>query len=221
LRVNPKRLKIIRITAWASLLALTFSFAGLSLLSAANYTDVAFAKLSVEIGADLVIEASGLGTSGEVLDGTVFWYNATINVSNPSQRTVKLQYIKYQGWIEDYITEDHFGGTFTSYYPMLTANQSYPANSGIIAPQSAETYQMNWTLSHPQQLVYFEGTQQILNYVLLNSSRHLRWDQASWNHFFVFRLTVTNVPTDYYGPNSDYLSQLPVITKTQGVSHGS
>ena len=220
MRVNPKRLKTIRIALWTSLLAITLSFAGLSVLSAANYTDIAVAKLSLNIGADLAMEASGLGTSGEVLDGTVFWYNATINVSNPSQRTVKLQYIKYQGWIEDYIQEDRFGGNLTSFYSMLTANKSYSADSGVIDPKSTSTYHMNWTFSHAGQQVYFEGTQQILNYVLLNSSRHLRWDQATWNHYFVFRLIVTNVPTDYFGPNSDYLVQLPVITRTQGVSLG-
>jgi len=219
LRVSPKRLKLIRVTAWASLLALTLSCLGLSFLSAGNYTDVALAKLSVDIGADISWKAAGLGASGEVLVGSVFSFNATINVSNPSHRTVRLQYMMCQGWIEDYIKEDLVAGNFT-YGPVFAPSQSFPANSGSISPESTVSFNLNWTLSRPEQLVYFDGARQILNYVLLNSTRHLHWNQASWNCIFVFRLIVADVPTDFFGPNSEYLAQLPLITRTQVISLG-
>ncbi len=219
MRLNPRKLRTIIIMTWAATLALTFSFLGLCLLSADNYTDIAYTKLAVEAEADLSMETSGLGNLGEILDTTVFYYNATINITNPGQRSVKLQYVKYQGWVEDYFTEDQFGGTITSFYSNMVEDENYQAEAGLVSAQSTRSFTVNWTFDSAR-LVQFEVAQRILNYVLINSTRHLRWEDANWNHFFVFRLIVTGVPTEYFGPDSSYLIELPMIVRSQGVSYG-
>jgi len=219
LRMSPGKLRTFRILVWALTLALTFSFLGLCVLSADNYTRIAYAKLSAEARANLSMEAAGLGPSGEVMDTTVFYYNATVNVTNPSQRSLKLQYVKYQGWVEDYIREDQYGGTDLYFYSNMVEDENYQAQTGLVGPQSTKTFAVNWTFDNAR-LDQFDVTQRILNYVLINSTRHLRWDEANWNHFWVFRLLVTDVPMEYYGPDSAYLIELPVIVRYQGVSHG-
>jgi len=220
LRLTPQKLGRIRILLSAILIATTLIFVSLSLMSASNYTEIAYAKLSARANADVHMTAANLEPSGEVTDNTIFWFNVTVNITNPGSRTIRLQFITYQGALKDYITEDLFGGgNQRIFYSSLVRMFSYQSNKGFIAPGSTSSLDISWNLNKTDS-VAFQGTKRILNYALTNASHLLRWDQVEWNHFFVFQLIVTGVPIDYGGPSSGYLIELPVIRLYQGNNVG-
>ena len=218
MRIDSRRIRLIRILLWIALASVVFSFVGLSVMSAFNYYDVAYAKLSVRANADLVMEASGIGMDGVVLNTTTFWFNVTINVTNPSRREMRLQYLKYQCWLEDYESEDIYSGLDRYFRSMFVEDQGYAAESGVVGAESRRTFSVSWQLNSQTNRLDFDITQRMLNYALLNSTQHLRWDQVFWNHFFVFQLIIPGVPTEYFGPNSGYLIDLPVVRLYQGVN---
>ena len=218
--MNPERLKKIRIAISALLVAITLVFVSLSVMSASNYTEIAYAKLSAEASAEVHMAVARLEPTGEVKDDTIFWFNITFNVSNPSSRIIKLQFVTYQGSVRDYMTQDLFGGAGQRIFlSSLIRTYSCQSSQGSVQPGDRYSTGVSWVFDNTETSA-FQATKRILNYALSNSSHLLRWDQVEWNHYFVFQMLVTGVPSDYRGPNSSYLIELPVIRRYQGDNSG-
>lgn len=215
MRLDAKGLRKLRYSLWAILAAVSLIFAAVSILSAVNYTDIAYAKLAVNPRASMNVTAAGLGPSGEILNATVFTLRVDIYVDNPSSRQIKFQMLTYQCKLRDYLNE--------TYYPALVENQTYEKDTGLVDPGENKSFTAPpsgapWTFSLASSPATFPGAQTILNYALTHKG--YRWNESEWDHIFVFTLIVTGVPTEYYGANSGYLIELPVVHRTQVIVQG-
>jgi hypothetical protein len=212
-RLDARRVARIRIALWVTLTSVSLVFVAASTMSAINYTDVAMAKLAVSPVADLNITTSNLGPSGEVTDDTVFHYVAYVNVTNPSRKDVVLQFMKYQGWIRDYYMENLTHSHVPLAFSMIVADPSFRPTDGLIAANSVKDFYCAWNFSRTDNSGGFEYARDIMNFA--RTSLGLGWRNLEMTHYFVFMLKVTGVPSDYTGPNSSYLIELPVIRKEQ------
>ncbi len=217
--LDAGKLRRTRQLLWLLLVLSTSVFLSLSFLSASNYTDITIAKLGVDAETSVMMSVSGLGPSNEVLNVTTFWFNATVNMSNPSSRSVRLQFMNFRSSIRDYVLEDYINQTTSFFTPIVLRNVSYPANEGLIGPGDVRTYRMSWKFSLGTDTIYFERARDVMNYALNRYS--IPWDDVEWFHLFVIQLIVTDVPIDYYGPNSGYLIELPVIRLDRGFIVGT
>ena len=213
MRLDARRVARIRIFLWVTLTSVSLVFAAASTLSALNYTDVAMAKLEIYPVADLNITASDLGPSDEVKDNTIFHYVASVNITNPSRKDVLLQFIKYQGWVRDYLLENLTHSQVPLAFSMIVADPSCQPADYLIVANSVKHFHCIWNFSKTDNSGGFERAKDIMNFALANFG--LGWRQLELTHFFVFMLLVTGVPSDYTGPNSAYLIELPVIRKEQ------
>ena len=220
MRLDSQKLRTIRILLCVSLLIISVAFAVLSVMSATNWRDVVYTKLAVSLNADTSIKPSGLGQHGELQDSSIIWFNSTVDVTNPGSKTIRFQYVKFQGWVRDYLSEDLLNSSGKIFFSALVRDFSNLTSGGLVAPQTVKSFHISWRLDNNEPMK-FQETKRILNYAMTNSSPLVPWDQVEWNQFYVFQLIVTGVPIDYYGPNSGYLIELPVILRYQGSNLGS
>ena len=213
MRLDASRLSKIRRSLWITLTIVVVTFIGFSIASGINYTEVSYAKLSVDASADLSMSASNVGLSGEILNETDFSFSITANITNPSLRSVRLQLIQYQCSIRDYIFDDRIGANESSksYYTIFVKRSIYNEYDGLITEENVRTYNILWQFNITSDSDKFSLSKEILNYAL--SSHGLTWQDAEWNHYFFFKLIIIDVPSQYYGPNSGYLIELPVIDR--------
>ncbi len=211
MRLDAGRVKKLRIVLWTLLVATVFSFLGLSLLSATNYYEVAYAKLTVDVAADMNMTASILASDGGITNGTVFHYAVSVNITNPSKRTVVLQFTKYQGILRDYIIEDLMGGTTGASITMFVTNFTFSTDNGAIAGNTVKEFRLSWDLSNASNPAFFVPAKTIMDYA--KSNKGLSWNEVEITHNFVFLMKISDVPSDYTGPDSGYLIELPVIQR--------
>lgn len=209
----------LRRAVWLLLAVVVVMFASLSVASVLHYTGVAYAKLAMEANASLSLTATDLDPSGRVTDQTVFHYNVTVNVTNPSSSAIEFQLIRYKGWVRDYIYERQQGGGGATkyYYAMLHENRSYDPTAGRVAAGSMKAFIAEWDYdlaSHPES---FTWTKTILNN-FTETHPGQTWRDAEWNHFYAFLAIVSDIPLDYTGPSSGYLIELPVVRRYQGIN---
>ncbi len=218
MRFDASRVKKLRQFVWVILCIITVAFVTLSVASAMNYSDIAYAKLAVEANTELITSAENLDASDDIQSTTVLHFNATVNITNPSERTILLQFLTYRAWIRNFYLEDQLGsnGSWTSYYTVLVRNYTFQSSSKAILPHSTLTFQLNWSYDEVTDPATFTGFQKIINYT--HSSRGLKWDETEWHHFYVYKMLITEVPYLYHGPNAGYLIELPVIHKEQGMN---
>lgn len=221
MRFDARKVKRLRQTVWMVLCIVTVVFLVLSIASAMNYTDIAYAKLAVDAETTLAVSASTLDTLGNVQSDTVLHFNATVNVLNPSKRIVLLQFLTYRAWIRNFYLEDQLGsnGSWRSYYTVLVRNFTFQGSTKTVEPERTLTFWLNWTYDRIKDPATFNGFQKIINHTI--SSRSLQWNETEWHHFYVYKLLITGVPYFYSGPNAGYLIELPVIHKEQGVNMGA
>ena len=211
MRLDAGRVKKLRIVLWTLLVATVFSFLGLSLLSATNYYEVAYAKLTVDVAADVNMTASNLASDGGVTNGTVFHYAVSVNITNPSKRTVVLQFTKYQGILRDYIIEDLMGGTTGASITMFVTDFIFSTDNGTIVGNTVKGIRLSWDLSNASNPAFFVPAKTIMDYA--KSKKGLSWDEVEIAHVLVFMMKISDLPSDYTGPNSGYLIELPVIQR--------
>ncbi len=218
MRFDASRVRRLRQSVWIGLCVVTVIFLGLSVASAMNYSDIAYAKLAVEARTELTMSADGLDAMDNVQSATVLYFNATVSVTNPSERRILLQFLTYRTWIRNFYLEDQLGsnGSWMSHYTVLVRNYTFQGFSKAIQPHSTLTFHLNWSFSEVSNPATFTGFQKIINYT--HSSRGLKWNETEWHHFYVYKMLITEVPNLYYGPNAGYLIELPVIHKEQGMN---
>jgi len=200
--------------------------------SAANYTEIVFAKQATDVVFELMVTVEDPLADPSISDEARFTTWLSITVSNPSDRRLALHYIGYSGWVHDYEAENGSApdrraqddvlllpdGTPLLFYRAITNLVPFPEYREFVEPRSQATFTYHFDLGRYPDVLRFDATRSVYRYAL---GAGIPFREVEWFHHVLVQVMILGVPTDYEETTPlFYLATLPIIDREVGFELG-